>query len=358
MTKVSVLVPVYNVENYLRECLDSIIDQTIDDYEIICINDGSTDSSLDILKEYAEKYSYLKIINKQNSGYGSSLNIGLNFAQGEYISIIESDDFVMPDMLESLYELATNNNCDIVKSDWFNYWTKDDLAVKNGKIPKGIANKIITASDFPEILVLQPSIWSAIYKKDFLLNNDIHFLETPGASYQDTSFSFKAFCLAEKILLTEKSYLYYRQDNAFSSINSTDKAFSICNEYEEINKFLNNNKKIKNQFNTQRLISQYKAYIWTLKRIAQEFRLEFTKMFSRSFCLYYADNEISEDFIKKVKRKNIDLLICNPEAFLKQFEIKLKLEKFSEFRRNLISVKINTSRISIKLLGKQIVSIG
>ena len=93
MPKVSILIPIFNVEKYLRQCLDSAVNQTLKDIEIICINDGSTDSSLEILKEYAKVYNSIKIINKQNTGYGHSMNCGLKLAKGEYIGIIESDDF-------------------------------------------------------------------------------------------------------------------------------------------------------------------------------------------------------------------------------------------------------------------------
>ena len=106
MPKISILVPIYNVEKYLRECLDSILNQTLKDIEIICINDGSTDSSLEILNEYSSKDSRVKIINKANSGYGASMNKGLEAASGEYIGIVESDDFIKTTMFEDLYNIA------------------------------------------------------------------------------------------------------------------------------------------------------------------------------------------------------------------------------------------------------------
>ena len=123
--KVSVLVPVYNVEKYLSQCLDSLCAQTLKDIEFICINDGSTDDSGNILQAYAKKDSRFKIINKTNSGYGDSMNFGLNEAKGEFIGIVESDDFAEPDMFEKLYSLAYDNQLDIVKSNCFFYSTKD-----------------------------------------------------------------------------------------------------------------------------------------------------------------------------------------------------------------------------------------
>ena len=112
--KVSVIVPVFNVESYLNESLDSILNQTLKDIEIICINDGSTDNSLDILETYSKKDKRIKIISKENEGQGVARNVGLDNAQGEYISFVDSDDFIKRDMLEKLYNKAENNDLDLV----------------------------------------------------------------------------------------------------------------------------------------------------------------------------------------------------------------------------------------------------
>ena len=118
MCKVSIIVPAYNAEAYLRQCLDSIISQTLQDIEILCINDGSKDSTLEIMREYAAKDSRLKVIDKPNTGYGNSMNVGLQMAKGEYIGIVESDDFVKPEMYQVLYEAASKNELDLVKADF------------------------------------------------------------------------------------------------------------------------------------------------------------------------------------------------------------------------------------------------
>ncbi|HIU67085.1 MAG TPA: glycosyltransferase, partial [Candidatus Caccomorpha excrementavium] len=111
--KVSVVVPVCNVEQYLRECLDSIMGQTLREIEIICVNDGSSDSCMDILREYAQADTRIKVINKVNAGYGHTMNLGIDMAQGEYIGIVESDDFVVPEMYQELYDIATAHDLDL-----------------------------------------------------------------------------------------------------------------------------------------------------------------------------------------------------------------------------------------------------
>ena len=113
MPKVSVVVPIYNVEKYLRECLDSIVGQTLKDIEIICVDDGSTDRSLSILREYEQKDPRIKVITKPNAGYGHSMNMGLDAATGEYMGIVDSDDYILPDMYETLYGFAVKDDLDI-----------------------------------------------------------------------------------------------------------------------------------------------------------------------------------------------------------------------------------------------------
>ena len=127
MTKLSVIIPVYNVEEYLNECLDSITNQTLEGIEIICIDDGSTDNSPNLLKEYQKKDQRIKIITKENGGQATARNLGIKEAHGEYIAFIDSDDFIEPEMLEKLYTKAKNNNLDIAmcKIATYNNQTKE-----------------------------------------------------------------------------------------------------------------------------------------------------------------------------------------------------------------------------------------
>ena len=118
MAKVSIIVPTYNVEMYLDECLESLQRQTLKDIEIICVNDGSKDSSLEIIKRYAAGDSRFVVIDKENGGYGKAMNVGLDKATGEYIGIVEPDDFVPLYMYEDLYNVAAKNELDFVKADF------------------------------------------------------------------------------------------------------------------------------------------------------------------------------------------------------------------------------------------------
>ncbi len=357
MIKVSVLIPVYNVEKYLKQCLDSVVNQTLKDIEIICVNDGSKDKSREIIEEYAQKDSRIVVIDKENSGYGDSMNRGIAAARGEYISIIESDDFADSDMLYDLYNLAKKYNSDVVKSDWYSYWTDTDLSIKRDVFSKlnGLYSGI---NNCPQCLLIQPSIWSAIYKKSFLEDNQIQFLTTPGAAYQDTSFNFKVLTLAQNIYFTKNSYIHYRQDNENSSINSKGKAEYIFYEFDEINKFLDNHPDLTPFVLLQKLISEYKGSKWTLERIAPELRQEFVMEFSKRFKDYSECGYLTVEFIKKIKENEIKCLINSPSLFLDKFEHSLNRRKWKNFRKNLISVRIRPNSISIKLFGKQIINMG
>lgn len=357
MPKVSILVPIYNVEKYLRECLDSLINQTLKDIEIICINDGSTDNCLQILKEYENKDYRIKIINKPNSGYGDSMNKGLAFASGEYVGIIESDDFTDKNMFEDLYKIAKNKNCEVVKSDWFQYWTDKNENRKMGKISVFKSGKVTNALKDKSMLKITPSIWSAIYKTSFLRENNIRFLPTPGASYQDTSFTFKVFMCAKRVVLTPKAYVHYRQDNMNSSVKSKGKIYALCNEYEETENFINKKPNL-NEFKEFIYTLEYKAYLWTLQRIDNSFQDEFIDKFAVRFSKISKSNILGKYFFKKTDKNQFEALISNKEEFKKlENSRQEKMLKHGE-RAKKFSVRINSSRISIILFGKQIIKVG
>ena len=355
MAKISVVVPVYNVEKYLKECIDSIINQTLEDIEIICVNDGSTDSSLDILNDYAKKDSRIIVINKSNSGYGHTMNMGLNAATGEYIGIIESDDFADKNMFEDLYKLAKEYDADIVKGDWYNYWSKNKFARKNNRISSAKALKLTNSKLDKSLLRINPSVWSAIYKKEFLNKYNIRFLETPGASYQDLAFSFKVFALAEKVILTDKAYLYYRQDNMNSSVKSKTKVYCVCDEYEEIDRFLEQYPDLKFEFKVQEEINRYNGYVSSVLRIDDSVKPEFVKVFSDHFKEEYNTGLLGNEFFKKINKKEFMTLINNPEKYIKVLKSIEKRRKFNQFRKNILSIHFRNGKLNLTLFGKEVI---
>lgn len=237
MCKVSVITPVYNVRKYLRECLDSLRAQTMKNIEFVCVDDGSTDGCGEILDAYATQDQRFHVIHKENSGYGASMNVGLRAARGEYIGIVESDDFADKDMFRALYEVADNYKVDVVKS---NYWEEGHGKHRFVEALQGHAyGKVICPRKEDSRFFLEvPSIWTCLYRKAFLLDKEIWFNETPGASYQDTSFVFLTKAYADRFFLVKQGYLHYRVDNAASSSYSTGKVFCIIDEFDEIQRHL------------------------------------------------------------------------------------------------------------------------
>ena len=293
---ISIIIPIYNVNIYLRECLDSIINQTIKTIEIICINDGSTDNSLEIIKEYIYDNRII-IINKNNSGYGDSMNQGLNIASGEYIGIVESDDFIDINMFENLYKITKKGDIDIIRSNFYLYWEKNKKEALNFKILKNLYNKIFNPMDLQNIFLVQPSIWAGIYKKLFLIKNNIKFLTTPGASYQDTSFFYKTLYKANKIFCTKKAFYYYRQTNSNSSVNNNtlNKVIFAHIELNEIEKFIKKDIKLynKNQryFNTKKIMT----LLWNLNRVDK--KKQYNKiLYKEIYEILKSDNYIHEQF--------------------------------------------------------------
>ena len=355
MAKVSVVVPVYNVEKYLTECLDSIINQTLEDIEIICVNDGSTDSSLEILNNYAQKDKRIIVINKANSGYGNTMNIGINASTGEYIGIIESDDFADKNMFEDLYKTAKENDADIVKSDWYHYWSKNKFSRKNNRISPAKAFKLTNSKQDKSLLRIDPSVWSAIYKRDFLNKYNIRFLETPGASYQDLAFSFKVFALAERVILTDKAYLYYRQDNMNSSVKSKTKVYCVCDEYNEIDRFLDEYPQLKFEYKIQEEINRYNGYVSSVLRIDDSVKPEFVKVFSEHFREEYNTGLLGDEFFKKIKKKEFLTLINSPDKYLKVLKNIERRRKFNKIRKNILSIHFRNGRLSITLFGNEVI---
>lgn len=237
MCKVSILVPVYNVRKYLEQCLDSLAAQTLESIEFLCIDDGSTDGCSEILDDYAKKDAHFHVIHKANSGYGASMNVGLRAARGEYIGIVESDDFAEPEMFQALYTVAKQQDVDVVKSNYYEHQNGED---KFEEVLRGHDYGVVFCprKEKSEFLIETPSIWSCIYRRTFLLENEIWFNETPGASYQDTSFVFLTKAYADRFFLVREGYLHYRMDNEQASSHSTGKIYSLIEEYDAVERYL------------------------------------------------------------------------------------------------------------------------
>ncbi len=314
---VSLLVPIYNVEKYLRECLDSAAAQTLENIEVICINDGSKDSSRDIIQEYLDRDPRFRVIDKENSGYGISMNMGIEAARGEYVGILESDDFIDKGELEALYTLAKQHDADVVKSNFNFYWSQpvprdEFFEYANSKM----CDHVFTPVDEPDVFYMKPSIWSAIYKKSFLDANGIRFLETPGASYQDAGFNFKVWLAAERAYCVHDAFLHYRQDNEASSVNSPGKVYCVCDEYAEMFEYLDERFPGKKERMLPVLVKmQYDTYMWNYERLAPELAEEFVHRFAEDFRTYRDNGMLDFSYFEPWKPRDCRLIMDDPELF-------------------------------------------
>lgn len=196
MTKVSVIMPVYNVEEYLEECLNSVIHQTLKEIEIICVNDGSTDGSLQILKKYADLDKRIRIINKENTGYGHSVNCGIDEAQGDYIGVVETDDYIDASMFEELYHMAVLKNADVVKAD-SRYFVNDHgrRAFFESHIfheeYRDLYNKVINYHEDIRVFRSYVYTWAGIYKRHFLNEKKYDTTKVQGLLIRIMDFGFR-----------------------------------------------------------------------------------------------------------------------------------------------------------------------
>lgn len=280
--KVSILVPCYNVDKYIRQCMDSIVSQTLKDIEIICINDGSTDNTLSVLREFADKDERVTIIDKPNSGYGHSMNMGLKRATGEYVGIVESDDFVEPNMFEELYSLAITRHVKVVKCDFYRH-TEKKGDKKENILPECDLEQVINPREKSCIFYCQPCIWSAIYERQFLNEFEIDFLESPGASFQDIGFNFKVWAMADACWFTPIAFYHYRCDNAGASVKDTGKVLCVADEWRNIERYMDRYPAEKNA--SYRLRNHVKLinYMWNINRLTGEGREEFLTVFRSQY---------------------------------------------------------------------------
>lgn len=214
--------PSLNVGEYIEECILSVINQTLEEIEIICIDAGSTDDTLDILKKYTEKDSRITILTSNEKSYGHQVNMGLEQAKGEYISIIETDDFIDENMLETLYGMSEDGKVDLIKSTFYHYNDYDKNNIKadidNFKVELPTSKKF-TLKEESLFVEGHPSVWAGIYKRSFLEENEIKMVEAPAGGWVDNPFFFETAIAAESIVYTHQPFYYYRVSNPNSSSN-------------------------------------------------------------------------------------------------------------------------------------------
>ena len=243
--KVSVIIPIYNVEKYVEECLISVMNQTLKEIEIICVNDGSKDHSMEIVHKYAQEDDRIVVIHQENQGLSAARNTGLDKAKGTYVLFLDSDDWILPNTLQELYFVAEKNELDDIyfnaevffdmaeeqESGYLNYY-KRKKTYEGIYIGREFAEKIMKNGDF------RPSACLQMIRREWLLENNLRFYE--GIIHEDNLFTLQSMMLAEKVMFLDQGY--YQRRVREDSIITTEKGVKNAVGYfvciMEMGKFL------------------------------------------------------------------------------------------------------------------------
>lgn len=259
--KISVVIPVYNAEKYLQQCLDSVLSQNVNEIEVICVNDCSTDSSLKILEEYKEKDSRIIVINNEsNLRAGMCRNIGIEHATGEYIHFLDSDDFLVPNVYKSIYDTATANCLDILRTrayDIDNASLSIQTSVWNSlqNIPKQDFGQVTSFFSSPELFTaVNVAPWGGLFRRRFLLENNIRFSNL--VCVNDRSFYAESIFAASRVLFQDIYILYYRINNSNSLVGKRGRNFNC--HFQSYNLIYNKSEHL--PLNLRRLYLEYELY--------------------------------------------------------------------------------------------------
>lgn len=307
MVKVSVIVPVYNVENYLRECLDSIINQTFTDLEIICINDGSTDNSLEILMEYESNDDRITVINQENMGHAVATNNGIEVATGECLFFMDSDDIIELNALEISYDKLKEKDADFVMFKVMNY---DDIngvyyETKNysmEEIYDKVGDNVFNYHDIDE-LMFESCVcpWNKLYKREFVMENNIRFPK--GLIFDDNVFYYNALLSANKICFIDE-FLFIRRWYSKSSTTTGDIRFISS---LDISNLIIDIFKDKNEFDNYKinlLNNKISINFMRYNKIKKEFKQSYFKAMREDFIKILKNEELYEDLIETLTYRN------------------------------------------------------
>ena len=321
--KVSILMPSLNSGEFIRECMESVVHQTLQDIEIICIDAGSTDGTLEILREYERKDPRIRVIVSDKKSMGCQYNLGLDAAAGEYIGMVETDDWIEADTFECLWMAASRQDVDIVAANQYLYYTKPEVYDQPFENLKRCPyEQIFCPKDILHSFAVKPLIWSAIYRRSMLNENGVRFNETPGASFQDTGFHFLVMTVAKTAFFLDRYFYHYRSDSETQSVNSGGKVYSICDEAHYYERFLEGRPADKSRLLKPYMAWKFDKYYWNYIRVSPQSQWEFLMRFREEFMEHQkagllTDNDF-ETSVGKLPLENIHEIINNPVSFYRR----------------------------------------
>ena len=328
MVEISVVIPVYNVEEFLGECLDSIVNQTFKDIEIICVNDGSPDNSLEILKEYSARDDRFIVIDQENGGHAVASNRGIDIAKGKYLFLMDSDDILDLNALEHTYNVAEEKNVDFVIFQAINYYMdKNELVEAENYSMNALADFVgdrvfnwREVKDFAFKITVTP--WSKLYNREFIIKNNIRFPK--GLVFDDNVFFFDVFFAAERIAF-HREHLFKRRWYSSSSTTSGGVKFL---DYIPISGL------IWDVFTKYGVFEEFKEKLFKkkietvnhwYKGINEEFKQEYFDRMKADYIQLADDEEFFDDFLNTLtnKQKMIFDAVLESELYT-EFDLKLE----------------------------------
>lgn len=354
--KVSVIIPVYNVEEYLRECLDSVVNQTLKEIEIICVDDGSTDNSLEILKEYAKKDSRITVITQQNLHAGVARNAGLAVARGEYLSFLDSDDFFELNMLEETYEVAKTENSDLTFYQYKNYNNEtkqtEKIAGINKQFPvneKGYA--VLQTTDIASQLftICNPMPWNKLISHQLVKQEQLFFQSLTASN--DVYFSQMILAYSQKIVLWYKTFVYYRYNRKSSLKNNRDKyPLNFCYAFSGIFNTLKN-KNLYEKYQKTFLTSYLSSALWTVEhtdKARQQVKDCIREKIIPEFLILTKNKSIFSNYmISRIKR------VYEPDIIISLTSYPARIETVNQTIESLLNQTMKADKVILWLAPEQ-----
>jgi glycosyltransferase involved in cell wall biosynthesis len=313
--QISIIIPVYNTEKYLRECLDSVVNQTLRDIEILCVNDGSTDGSLAILREYEAKDSRIKVIDKENEGVSIARNTGLELSIGEYILFVDSDDKIDTKLCQKTYGKAIGENLDIVFFNFIYYSERKFQCHHNESKVKVFLPEMCKKQNIIPFLMIYPEVWYTIVKKEIFIKNSVFF--PPGVKMaEDQLVTWKVCCLASRFGFIPENFYYYRQRDGSATYTMSYKFEEIYVAYDGIKNFLLSNpcyERFLDLFYYKTHVSCCRAFFYLSSKEEQNHCIQYMKQlmdetdhafFTRKYLIYQKQSYLKENFLTNYFRKS------------------------------------------------------
>lgn len=354
--KISVILPSLNVVDYIACCLESVMNQSLRELEILCIDADSTDGTWDVIKDYAEKDNRLQVIKSDERSYGYQVNLGISQAKGEYIAIVETDDFIDSEMFNCLYHTAREHNLDYIKAEADTFYDLDKKRIQKRfhiqDTDEAIYNKVVSLETSPQLLLMDYYIWRGIYKRDFLTQNHIRCNESPGAAYQDIGFEHLTALYAKRAMYIPDSFYRYRvRRDGRSSENVNGLKYSYA-EYQKLLDQFQYPEKLKLDARRFFYVRMMKAVLGESRHVLSLVDYEAEAECFKRYYSYFSElfhehrKELAQQFFTAFGWEEAEMFLNSPDVYAKCIQTKEK------------AYREKVDRLIIKSIGRKAVIFG